>query len=63
MGGKNNIISLLPDDIAAFDSVTELNKEIKNKKHLTIVDVNGYLMGVNWCKDFIKEQLAKQNIN
>ncbi len=56
-----DIINLLPDSITAFDSVTELNDEIKDKKQLTIVDVNGYLMGVNWCKDFIKEQLTKQN--
>ena len=57
------IDKLLPDDITAFDSATELNDEIKDKRQLTIVDVNGYLMGVNWCKDFIKEQLTKKPIH
>lgn len=47
----------LPDDIQAFDAVTELRKEIKDKgKDENFVDINSWLMAVNWCKDFIKRQ-------
>jgi len=44
----------LPNDIQAYDSVMELRKEVKDKNQdEDIVDINGWLMGVNWCKDFM----------
>ena len=61
MGKENNIINLLPNDEQAYDAVMELRKEVKSKNQdENIIDVNGWLMGINWCKDFIKEQLTKQ---
>lgn len=47
--------SIMPDDIQAYDAVMELRKEIKDKgKDEDFADVNSWLMGVNWCKDYIE---------
>ena len=45
----------LPDDTQAFDAVTRLREELKDTSvDVNFADVNSWLMGVNWCKDFIK---------
>lgn len=52
----NSVKRLLPDDISAFDEVMRLRKELKEKNQdENIANINGWLMGVNWCKDYILE--------
>lgn len=50
----------LPTDEEAFDSVVALRKEIKDKNQdENFVDINSFLIGVNWCKDYITKNLKK----
>ena len=46
----------------AFDAVMELREELKGLgKDENIVDINSWLMGVNWCKDFIIKNNKNEN--
>lgn len=48
-----NLKIMLPDEIKSFDAVMSLRKELKhNNQDENFVDINSWLMGVNWCKDF-----------
>jgi hypothetical protein len=45
---------LLPDDVEGYDAVMALRAEVMRLNHdENEVDINGWLMGVNWCKDYI----------
>lgn len=48
---------ILPNDVESYDAVIKLRKEIKDKNQdENIIDVNGWIMGVNWCKDYILDK-------
>ena len=50
----------LPSDVQGYDAVLALIKEVKEKgnpENKIDININSWLMGINWCKDFIKGDL------
>ena len=60
-----SIINSFPTDIESHDAVMELRKELKEKnKDENLADINGWLMGINWCKQFmLSNAYNKQKIS
>jgi len=52
----------LPTDVESFDAVKALQKDISDLgQDPEIVDINSWMMGVNWAKDFLTEDIKCKN--